>query len=70
MREITIATVQMKPELGQMEDNLVKMSDFIARIAAEQPVDLIVFRNWPRPGTRSGHASPNWPSVSQAPRST
>ena len=43
MSEISIATVQMEPELGQMEDNLVKMSEFIARIATEQPVDLIVF---------------------------
>ncbi|NDJ35483.1 MAG: carbon-nitrogen hydrolase family protein, partial [Chloroflexi bacterium] len=43
MREITVATVQMKPELGEVEDNLVKMSDFIAKIASQQKVDLIVF---------------------------
>lgn len=42
-REITIATVQMEPQLDQMEENLVKMSEFITRIATEQPVDLIVF---------------------------
>jgi len=43
MREITIATVQMKPALGELEDNLVKMSDFISKIASQQRVDLIVF---------------------------
>lgn len=43
MREITIATVQMKPQLGNMEDNLVAMSNWIKQIATEQRVDLIVF---------------------------
>lgn len=43
MREITIATVQMKPVLGESEDNLVKMSDFVSKIASQQKVDLIVF---------------------------
>jgi predicted amidohydrolase len=43
MREVTIATVQMKPELGRMEDNLVAMSDWIKQVATEQRVDLIVF---------------------------
>lgn len=43
MREITIATVQMKPALGELEDNLVKMSDFVSKIASQQKVDLIVF---------------------------
>jgi predicted amidohydrolase len=43
MREITIATVQMKPELGEIENNLVKMSDIISKIASQQKVDLIVF---------------------------
>src|SRR5688572_12709062 len=43
MREITVATVQMKPALGEVEDNLVKMSDFVTRIASQQKVDLIVF---------------------------
>jgi predicted amidohydrolase len=43
MREITIAAVQMKPDLGEMEDNLVKMSDFVARIVGRQKVDLILF---------------------------
>jgi predicted amidohydrolase len=43
MREITVATVQMKPALGESEDNLVKMSDFVSKIASQQKVDLIVF---------------------------
>lgn len=43
MREITVATVQMKPDLGEVEDNLVKMSDFVSKIASQQKVDMIVF---------------------------
>lgn len=43
MREITVATVQMKPALGEVEDNLVKMSDFVSKIASQQKVDLIIF---------------------------
>jgi predicted amidohydrolase len=43
MREITVATVQMKPELGEVEENLVKMSDFVSKIASQQKVDLILF---------------------------
>ncbi len=43
MREITVATVQLKPKLGEPEDNLVKMSEMITKIASQQKVDLIVF---------------------------
>lgn len=43
MREVNIAVVQMKPRLGDMEENLLKMSDMIARIASQQKIDLIVF---------------------------
>lgn len=43
MREVTIAVVQMKPRLGEMEDNLIRMSEMIAKIASQQKVDLIVF---------------------------
>lgn len=43
MREITVAIVQMKPALGEPEDNLVKMSEFVSTIASQQRVDLIVF---------------------------
>ncbi len=43
MREITVAIVQMNPALGEMEDNLVKMSEFISKIATQQKVDIILF---------------------------
>jgi predicted amidohydrolase len=43
MREITVAAVQMKPVLGEPEENLVKMSDFVSTIASQQRVDLIIF---------------------------
>ena len=43
MREVTIACVQMQVELNRMEDNLVKMSEWIEKIAVAQKVDLIVF---------------------------
>jgi predicted amidohydrolase len=43
MQEITIAAVQMKPTLGEIEDNLVKMSDFVSKIASQQKVDIILF---------------------------
>lgn len=43
MRELNIAVVQMEPELAKMQENVGKMSDMIARIATEQPVDIIVF---------------------------
>ena len=43
MREITVATVQMKPTLGDSENNLVRMSDFVSKIVSQQRVDLIVF---------------------------
>jgi predicted amidohydrolase len=43
MREVTVAVAQMKPQLGEAEENLVKMSEMIGRIASQQRVDLIVF---------------------------
>jgi predicted amidohydrolase len=43
MREVTVAAVQMKPKLGEVEDNLAKMSELVAQIATQQKVDLIVF---------------------------
>jgi predicted amidohydrolase len=43
MQEITVAVVQMVPQLGKTEDNLIAMGKFIDRICAEQRVDLIVF---------------------------
>ncbi len=43
MRELNIAVVQMRPELGKMEANIGKMVDWIQKIATSQPVDIIVF---------------------------
>lgn len=43
MREVTVATVQFQPKLGEPEDNLVKMSEFVSKIGSQQKVDLIVF---------------------------
>lgn len=43
MREVTVAVVQLKPRLGEPEENLVKMSEMISTIASQQKVDLIVF---------------------------
>jgi len=62
MRELSVATVQMKPELGQMEDNLLKMSEFIARVATEQPVDLIIF---PELITTGYEIGPRFPQLAQ-----
>jgi predicted amidohydrolase len=42
-REIVVATVQMRPVLNEVEENLVKIADFIRKVATEQKVDLIVF---------------------------
>ncbi|MBN1955825.1 MAG: carbon-nitrogen hydrolase family protein [Anaerolineae bacterium] len=62
MREITVATVQMQPVLGHMEDNLIKMGEFIRRIATEQPVDLIVFPELVTTGYEMG---PRFPQMAQ-----
>lgn len=43
MSELTVATVQMKPILNEMEENLIKISEFIAAICSQQKVDIIVF---------------------------
>lgn len=54
MREVTVAVVQMSPRLGEAEDNLVRMSEMIAKIAASQKVDLIVFPELVTSGTELG----------------
>jgi predicted amidohydrolase len=43
MREVSIAIVQMNPKLGEPEENLIKMSEMISKIASQHRVDLIVF---------------------------
>ncbi len=62
MREVTVATVQMQPALGQMEENLARMGEFIRRIATEQPVDLIVF---PELATTGYEVGPRFPQMAQ-----
>lgn len=54
MREVTIATVQFSPKLGEAEENLVKMSDFVSKIASQQKVDLIVFPELATSGNELG----------------
>ena len=43
MHEISVAVVQMYPQLGKVEDNLLAMGKSIDQICTEQNVDLIVF---------------------------
>ncbi len=43
MREITVVVVQMYPRLAEIEENLIRMSDFVAKISLEQKVDIIIF---------------------------
>jgi len=43
MREVTIATVQMHPRLGESENNLMRMTEWLDKICTEQRVDLVVF---------------------------
>ncbi|MGB9777178.1 MAG: carbon-nitrogen hydrolase family protein [Anaerolineae bacterium] len=62
MPEITVAVVQMQPVLGQMEENLARMGEFIRRIATEQPVDLIVF---PELVTTGYEVGPRFPQMAQ-----
>ncbi|MCJ7739144.1 MAG: carbon-nitrogen hydrolase family protein [Anaerolineae bacterium] len=62
MSEISVATVQMQPEMAKMEDNLTKMSDIMTRVATEQPVDLIVFPELITTGYEMG---PRFPEVAQ-----
>jgi predicted amidohydrolase len=54
MREVTIAVVQMKPALGELENNLVKMSDLVGQVAGQQKVDLIVFPELITTGSECG----------------
>ncbi len=42
-REITVALVQMAPELNEPSENIRRMGDTIERICTEEKVDVIVF---------------------------
>jgi len=43
MRKVSVAVVQMAPRLGEVEENLRQMREWIERVCLEQRVDLIVF---------------------------
>jgi predicted amidohydrolase len=43
MREVTVAAVQMSPKLGEQQDNLSRMGEWLDRVCTEQHVDLVVF---------------------------
>jgi len=62
MREVSVAAIQMAPRLGKMEDNLIRMNEWIARVATEQPVDLIVF---PELITTGYEIGPRFPELAQ-----
>ena len=53
-REITVALVQMAPELSSAENNLRKMGDFVERICSAQNTDLIIFPELSYTGTELG----------------
>lgn len=54
MREITIAAVQMKPIAGDLEANLMKMTEMVTTIAASQRVDIIAFPELVTSGSELG----------------
>lgn len=53
-REITVALVQMVPELTGTEENLRKMGDFVERICTTQPTEIVVFPELSYTGTELG----------------
>ncbi len=54
MPEITVAVVQMQPQLGDLEANLYHMAATIERICSEQDTDLIVFPELATTGVENG----------------
>jgi predicted amidohydrolase len=53
-REVTVALVQMMPDLAATEANLRKMGEFVERICSEQRTDLIVFPELSYTGSELG----------------
>lgn len=53
-REITVALVQMAPDLAELETNLRKMGDFVERICSEQRTDLVIFPELSYTGSELG----------------
>lgn len=43
MPEIRVAVVQMHPQLGKVEDNLIAMGKYLDQICSEAKMDLVVF---------------------------
>ncbi|MBN1936574.1 MAG: carbon-nitrogen hydrolase family protein, partial [Anaerolineae bacterium] len=43
MREVTVATIQMRPQLREQENNLLRMAEWIDKVCTEQHVDLAIF---------------------------
>ena len=43
MREVTIAVAQFAPKLGEVEENLSRMAQWVENICLEQNTDLIIF---------------------------
>jgi len=60
MREITVAAVQMDVQLNAVEDNVARMAEWIARVASEQRVDLIVFPELVTTGYECGARFTEW----------
>ena len=54
MREITVAVVQMAPDLSDVQANLRRMSDFIEEITSRQQTDLVVFPELATTGYENG----------------
>ncbi|MFQ6014439.1 MAG: carbon-nitrogen hydrolase family protein [Anaerolineae bacterium] len=43
MRPINVAVVQMHPQLAEIEENIIRMSNFIEEICKSEKVDIIIF---------------------------
>jgi predicted amidohydrolase len=54
MRDVTIALVQMHPQLGAVNDNLDRMSKIIQQVCTTQRVNLIVFPELATTGYENG----------------
>src|SRR5688500_18786430 len=54
MLEVTVGIVQMKPLLGEPEENLVKMSEMICKITSRHKDDLILFTELITSGSELG----------------
>jgi len=43
MREVTVAAIQMKPQVAEQQDNLIRIGEWLDKVCTEQRVDLVVF---------------------------